>query len=142
MDKNSNVGRPKKYATPEDLQEAIDSYFLKCDRNTKLFFTKDGTAIDVPDPIPYTIEGLCEVLDLDRSNVLCYEKDESHADFHHTVKRAKLKIQRNKVERGLMGTSNPAVSIFDLKNNHNYVDRQEQRNTNINVTIDSDDANL
>ena len=36
-----------------------------------------------------------------------------------------MKIQRNKIERGLDGESNPAVSIFDLKNNHGWKDKLE-----------------
>ena len=52
-----------------------------------------------------------------------YEKEDGYEEFFTTIKKAKNKIQRNKLERGLDGDSNPAVTIFDLKNNHKYKDQ-------------------
>ena len=124
-----NSGKSKKFETSEQLQEAINEYFDFCDKNTvKIFNKKDNCLVDIPKPIPYTIEGLCDVLDCDRDTLLNYEKAENYEEFFGTVKRAKNKIQRNKVERGLMGDSNPAVSIFDLKNNHGYIDKVQNEN--------------
>ena len=143
MNKNDNdIGRPRKFDKPEDLQRAIDVYFEKCDNNTKQIVTKDGVVLDVLDPIPYTIEGLCMVLEIDRASLLHYEKYPEYKEFFNTVKKAKSKVQLNKLERGLSGRSNPAVTIFDLKNNHGYVDRQETTQTNINISIDPDDAEV
>ena len=52
--------------------------------------------------------------------LLNYEKQKGYEDYFYTIKKAKRKIARNKTERGLTGESNPAVTIFDLKNNHGY----------------------
>lgn len=121
-----NSGKPKTWETPEDLQRDIDAYFKECDSHTKPFITKQGLEIQVSSPLPYTIEGLCEYLDCDRKTLINYENREGYEEFFHTIKKAKNKIQRDKVEKGLMGESNSAVTIFDLKNNHGYKDKQEQ----------------
>ncbi len=120
-----NSGREKKWNTPEELEEDIEKYYEKCDSNTKIVLSKEGELITVPKPIPYTIEGLCEVLECDRDTLLNYQKQKGYEEFFGTIKKAKNKIARNKTERGLMGESNAAVTIFDLKNNHGYKDKQE-----------------
>lgn len=121
-----NSGREKQWNTPEDLQKDIDKYFSECDNNTtKVYDKKQQTIVELTMPIPYTIEGLCDVLDCDRMTLLNYEKRKGYEEFFYTIKKAKNKIQRNKIERGLTGESNPAVTIFDLKNNHNYNDKTE-----------------
>lgn len=101
--------RPKKYASPEEMQKVIDGYFKECE--------------DKKDPL--TIEGLSLALDIHRRTLLTYEKDETHADFHHTVKRAKAVIQADFVKRALTGDYNPTISIFLLKNNFGYEDRMQ-----------------
>jgi len=121
-----NSGRSKKWKSAKDLQRDIDAYFAECDNNTRKVYSKAaGDVVEVPDPIPYTIEGLADTLDCDRETLLRYEKQEGYEEFYGTIKSAKNKIQRNKLERGLMGHSNSTVTIFDLKNNHGYVDRTE-----------------
>lgn len=121
-----NSGGSKIWESPEQLQIDIDAYFYQCDNNTEIVFTKEGIKVEQKDPIPYTVEGLCEVLDCDRDTLLNYQKKEGYEEFFGTIKKAKNKIARNKIERGLMNKSNPAVTIFDLKNNHGYKDKSEQ----------------
>lgn len=127
MDNEFSInGRPRSWSSPEELEKDIKRYFEECDNNTtKVYVKNSGAVADVPDPVPYTIEGLCDVLDCDRRTLLNYQSKEGYEEFFHTIKKAKNKIQRNKVERGLMGNSNPAVTIFDLKNNHEYRDSIE-----------------
>lgn len=118
-------GRPKAYATPEDMQIVIDAYFEDCDNN--LFAGE-------PKPTPYTLEGLAVALDMDRHTLLTYGKEPSHSDFHATVKKAKDKVLANLAERGLNNYNNPAITIFLLKNNYGYADRTEQEVTSNNIT--------
>ena len=121
-------GTEKKWKTKELLEKAIAAYFKKCDENKKTVLSKmTGVMVKVPHPIPYTVEGLCEILGCDRVTLLNYEKKEGYEEYFSTVKWARMKIQRNKVERGLMGESNAAVSIFDLKNNHGYEDTSKNK---------------
>jgi hypothetical protein len=120
-------GREKMFKTVGDLQDAIDCYFKECDdRNIQVYDKASQTVKIINKPIPYTIEGLCEVLDCSRETLLNYESQKGYEVYFDTIKKAKLKIQRNKLERGLTGESNPAVTIFDLKNNHLYKDKTEQ----------------
>lgn len=114
-----DIGCNKIWESPEELQKQIDIYFDKCDANTKQEIFKDGI-LNLEDPIPYTIEGLCEVLDCDRKTLLNYQKKEGYEDFFHTIKKAKRKILKNKIERGLMGKSPSSFAIFDLINNSDY----------------------
>ena len=121
-----NPGNTKNFETPEELEEKIQEYFDVCDSNTTEVYVKSKAEIQtIANPIPYTIEGLCEVLGCTRQTLLNYENREGYEEYFDTIKKAKMKIQRNKLERGLMGTSNPAVTIFDLKNNHGYKDQVE-----------------
>ena len=116
-----NSGLSKRFQSAEDMQLAIDSYFNECDGNI-LKMDKYGNATKEP----YTIEGLAEALGFkETDSLLNYEKEEGYEEFFGTIKKAKLKIQRNKVVNLLAGISNPAGSIFDLKNNHGYKDKQE-----------------
>lgn len=121
-----NSGKPKTWTSPEELQYSIDEYFQECNNHKKPHITKDGKVVNIPSPIPYTIEGLCDTLDCDRDTLLNYEKKKGYEEFFGTIKRAKRKIQRNKIERGLTGESVPSVTIFDLKNNHGYKDKSEK----------------
>lgn len=121
-----NSGTTKQWLTPELLNADIQKYFNECDNNTIEVYDKiRQQVIEIKRQIPYTIEGLCEVLDCDRATLLNYEKKEGYEEYFNTIKKAKIKIQRNKLERGLQGDSNPAVTIFDLKNNHDYKDKTE-----------------
>lgn len=118
-----NSGKPKKWQTVEELQSDIDDYFKECDEHKQMMFVKSiGEEIQVSMPLPYTIEGLAEALDCDRDTLLNYQKQEGYEEYFGTIKRAKMKIQRNKVERGLMGVAPASTTIFDLKNNHGYKD--------------------
>lgn len=126
-----NSGKPKNWKTPEELQKDIDKYFTECDdRIYKVYDKVKQTVVEIQKQIPYTIEGLCETLDCDRDTLLNYEKKDGYEEFFGTIKKAKLKVQRNKVERGLDSESNPAVTIFDLKNNHGYKDKTEVDSNN------------
>lgn len=114
-----NSGRAKQFASPEELQELINNYYQECKE----------------DKVPLTIEGLCDVLDCERMTLLNYEKTEGYEEFFYTIKKAKLKVQRDKMERALSGKANAAFSIFDLVNNTDYENVQKVENTNRNIEI-------
>lgn len=140
----NNSGKPKKFKTPEEMQVAIDSYFKECgERVTLVYDGKKKTVVEVPNPIPYTVEGLCNVLDITRQTLLNYENNSEYEEYFDIVKKAKAKIQQNLVERGLEGSANPAVAIFIMKNNYGYTDRQEissDINTRFTVEITNADT--
>lgn len=132
-----NNGRRKTWETPQELQKDIDAYFDWCDKNPMKQYHNSQIDQETKKPLvyeierPYTIEGLCVFLECDRLTILNYEKQEGYEEFFNTIKNAKLKIQQNKVERGLTGNAPASVTIFDLKNNHGYKDKQEvEQSTN------------
>ena len=121
------MGRPAKYKTAEELQEAIDSYFL-----------------DIEDEMP-TVSGLAYHLGFaDRNSIYDYaHKDE----FSRTIKRAILGIERLYEAQLVNGKSNTAGVIFWLKNQgwrdthtlDDVSDRKPQR-IDINFLEASDDS--
>lgn len=124
--KIGNHASCKLWESPEDLQCEIDAYFESCNKNLSFDgIDSQGKEKYRPDPIPYTIEGLCETLDCDRKTILNYEKREGYEAYFHTIKKAKMKVQRQKVEKGLSNKSNAAITMFDLNNNHDYKHKTE-----------------
>jgi len=116
--KIGNNASCKKWQSVEELESDIQAYFDGCDNN--LIETDKGKVKE-----PYTIQGLAEALDVDRKTLLNYEKAKGYEPYFHTIKKAKNKIERQKVVNGLIGVSNPTITIFDLKNNHDHKDKQE-----------------
>lgn len=108
----SKVGRPLKFNNVEELQMAIDSYFISCEDpedNTKYIR-------------PLTITGLANALDTSRETLIEYEDRPEYVD---TIKRAKGKIHQY-VEEYLFTGKNQTSAIFNLKNNYGWKDKTEQ----------------
>lgn len=113
------MGRPLKYNNVEELQKLIDEYFSNCDSTGR----------------PYTITGLALALDMTRQGLINYEERE---EFLDTIKKAKLKVE-GYAEEQLFKGGNTAGVIFSLKNNYNWVDKQEIKadvDTDITLNID------
>lgn len=116
------AGRPLKYKTVEELQAAIDEYFLYCDNKTKEVHSEKLGDMVLPDPEPYTMSGLAIRLGLDRKSLLNYgERDE----FFPTIKAARARVEAD-VERRMSNkdTFTPGL-IFNAKNNFDWKDRTE-----------------
>ncbi|WP_415283841.1 terminase small subunit [Clostridium perfringens] len=111
-------GRPLKFKSPEELQAKIDAYYEWAKENKKHI----------------TITGLAWFLDTNRQTLLRYEEDDSELlksvsedvrqAFRDTVKRAKARIEME-YEESLYNKNSAVGAIFTLKNNYNYVDKQE-----------------
>ena len=99
-----------KYKSQEELQAGIDKYFEECDKENK----------------PYTMSGLAYALDIDRTTLIRYGDRESFAAL---IKKAKQKVEKQLEENALTGKGNPTFTIFNLKNNYGWVDKQEQEIT-------------
>ena len=126
-------GRPAKYESPEEMQKIIDEYFAECNK------TKE-----VP-----TDTGLAYVLDVDRKTLIRYENnreehwlqqydDSVRQAFSRTIKRAKILIESG-YEQALFQQGKTIGAIFTLKNNYNYVDKQEVEQTNRTITVELED---
>lgn len=112
---DKKVGRPRAFKTEIELREKIAKYFEYCKQNDE----------------PLLMIGLILFLDVDTDTFYKYsngEYDDAENDFSATCKKAKMKVQKDKWIGGLTGKYNPAITIFDLKNNHGCTDKVENVN--------------
>lgn len=101
----------KKIKTQEELEQKIKEYFEYCDKNEE----------------PYSMSGLADTLDIDRSTLVRYGNDNEYANL---IKKAKRKVERQLETNALKGKSNPVFTIFNLKNNYDWKDQQEVKMSN------------
>ena len=123
------VGRPPKYKTPEEMQKAIDKYFLDCPDSYDVIVGGEIGMVTVPCP---TLTGLALYLGFcDRHSMYAYEEKK---EFNNTIKRARaimVRIYESEVRFG----RNTAGAIFMLKN-FGYSDRQELEVSQKDITQD------
>lgn len=98
-------GRPRLYETPEQMQEAIDTFFAMCEA----------------DNAKPTIAGLCYSLGFDDRHAL--QEYAKYDGFSATVKKARLRIEAF-LEQKLFENNVTGV-IFNLKNNFGWEDRNK-----------------
>ena len=117
-EKKNKGGRPLLFKTVTELEDKINEYFE--DENNR----------------PYTITSLAVWLDCDRKTLTNYEERDK---FFPTIKRAKTKIEADIKKGALLGLYNPTFSIFNMKNNFGWQDKQEfYVSLNKNITIIND----
>ena len=122
--KNFNkVGRPLAFSTVEELEEQIKKYYERCELKEK----------------PLTMSGLACWLGVSRQTLINYSYKE---EFFDTISVARAMVQADMEERGLNGDSNATMSIFSLKNNFGWNDKQEIESTNTNLNKNVDLSNL
>jgi hypothetical protein len=111
------AGRPPKYKTAEELQEAIDKYWGTLDKNKP------------------TITGLALALGFEsRQSFYRYEQD---GEFSYTIKKARLRVEA--VYEANLHEGAAAGSIFALKN-FGWSDKQEiEHSGGITLKFDTDD---
>lgn len=141
-------GRPPKYETPEEMQHIVDLYFLACkvkqevigeygpgEERLKDLPEEDLLIVnDINDQWP-TISGLSYALGFSTEAFRCYEHKDN---FLATVKRAKQRVEMH-LEQRLYGQA-PTGSIFSLKNNFGWKDKQEvDMNAKVNLTDMTDE---
>ena len=106
-DKDNKGGRPRIIKSPKEMQEKADKYFVDREAKEK----------------PPTMAGLCYALGFsDRHALSEYEK---YDGFSATVKRLRLRVEQDRNENLIMKESFTPGIIFDLKNNHGWVDKHE-----------------
>ena len=125
------LGRPRKSSnwTAPLLNERAREYFDKCDRRTKPVVVKDCGIVDVPNPAPYSIEGLCDYLDITRHQFAAWRKKDDALGIR--AQKIHNKITANRVIGALDGTQNSSFAQFLLKNNNpeDYKEKVEVENT-------------
>ncbi|EOI8655245.1 terminase small subunit [Campylobacter jejuni] len=109
-----------KSMTKEELILKIESYF---NERVVLKETKESIIF-----APKTKVGLAVHLGISMQTLGEWEKDK---DFGEIVSQAKQKCEMDILNHSLIGTYTPSVSMFLLKNQHGYVDKQEVVSDNV-----------
>ncbi|ELN2503212.1 hypothetical protein QZC53_001617 [Campylobacter coli] len=109
-----------KSITKEELVSKIESYF---NERVVLKETKESVIF-----APKTKVGLAVYLGITIQTLNEWEKDK---DFGEIVSQAKQKCEMDILNHSLIGTYTPSVSMFLLKNQHGYVDKQEVVSDNV-----------
>ncbi|EAK2850152.1 hypothetical protein DLK73_02105 [Campylobacter jejuni] len=109
-----------KSMTKEELVSKIESYF---NERVVLKETKESIIF-----APKTKVGLAVYLGITIQTLGEWEKDK---DFREIVSQAKQKCEMDILNHSLIGTYTPSVSMFLLKNQHGYVDKQEVVSDNV-----------
>jgi len=113
----AKAGRPVKFESPDEMQEAIDKYFADCKEENETI----------------TVSGLAYALDMTTETLRTYgEKD----GFSATVKKAKQKVEIF-IEKQLMSGRNATGPIFNLKNNFDWKDKVERE---VNAKVELNDV--
>lgn len=109
--------RPPIFPTLKALEDKINEFRQFCKENSK----------------PMTIERLAFICWCDRDTILNYWNKE---EFFGTISKIRSEILAEKVERLNDKENYTPWIVFDLKNNHKYIEKQEidQRNLNIDTT--------
>lgn len=124
----------KKFQTAEDLENAVNSYFIWCDEQREIVTDSKGNTKVVAKP--YTITGLCVYIGITRDTFISYSKDPV---LENVIAMAKLRVENYIEENSLNGKVNPIMSIFNLKNNFGWVDRVEVNNSQSVEVLDASD---
>ncbi|ECL0379373.1 hypothetical protein PT754_000711 [Campylobacter coli] len=109
-----------KSITKEELVSKIESYF---NERVVLKETKESVIF-----APKTKVGLAVHLGISMQTLNEWEKDK---DFGEIVANAKQRCEMDILNHSLIGTYTPSVSMFLLKNQHGYVDKQEVVSDNV-----------
>ena len=110
------TGRPPIYETPEELQDAVDSYFAQC---AEVGF------------LP-TVAGLQYHIGM-YSKDIWNEIERRGEEFSGVSKSTQLRMQDYKFQAAAAGAMDRSVYIFDAVNHHNHVNtRTESKNDNRN----------
>ncbi|EHQ5347076.1 hypothetical protein KQS46_001392 [Campylobacter coli] len=109
-----------KSMTKEELVSKIENYFTE---KTVLKETKESVIF-----APKTKVGLAVHLGISMQTLNEWEKDK---DFGEIVANAKQRCEMDIVNHSLIGTYTSSVSMFLLKNQHGYVDKQEVVSDNV-----------
>ena len=124
------VGRPRLADSwnADALRSRADQYFAKCNRRSKTVAAKDGP-INIPDPAPYTLEGLCCFLSISVNTFKSWLKLDS--DLGEAAILIHQQIIADRIEGALDGRQHASFAQFLLKNNdpEHYRDKVEVENT-------------
>ncbi len=107
----SKDGRPLKF-NQKTFEEAVESYL-----QLRKYGKEKG---------PITILDFCCYAKIDKAFIYDHDRgDGTPYDFSHSINTLRTEAERSLEYFGLLGKLNPAMTIFCLKNNFKWKDRQE-----------------
>ena len=115
----NNVGRPPLWTDPAQLEADIQAYFDECEEGREVTeLTKRGEVVTYTKQRPPTLEGLADNLGTTGSTLRRYAKRD---EFYPIISRARNRIYRSWIERGIDGSYNPKIVALVLAaNNRDY----------------------
>lgn len=133
MTDKKRLGKPLKFETPEELEDRIEEYFMWAKKNKRYV----------------TVSDLAWYLGTNRQTLLNYENcmdndwlksvdNDVKVKYIDTIKRAKARIEAE-YEQGLFHKESVVGTIFTLKNNYGWVDKQEIEQTNKTIEVSLED---
>ena len=122
------MARHHKFKTVEEMEIKINEYFEMCDNHTitKTIKGKKGeedTIVEVNDPQPYTVPGLAVYLGY--ATRFSIQDLKEHKRFSQVIKKALGRIENQRLQQALTRKRSEPVSIFDLKCNFGYQEKQQ-----------------
>ena len=115
------------------MRRWIEAYFKVCDEHKTTKVTKKGKEYKYDTPIPYTIEGICGALGINRET---FREMENNEKFVGVISWARERVSENRIVGGLMGSQNPLLVKFLLsKNDKNHYDDTQQVELSGNIGI-------
>lgn len=113
------VGGNRKYKNAEEMKLVIEEYFDMCNNNRR----------------PYTVAGLARHLGLTRKSLLEYQKKYG-GEYAVIIEDAKTRIEEF-VEACLFKSGIATGTIFNLKNNFGWSDKQEvEHSGDVNIKLE------
>lgn len=136
------VGRPLKYKTVAELDQAINAYFDECDPHVAKRMVETGTKADgdtmfelrnvMTEQKPYTMSGLAHAMGISRQTLLDYgNRDE----FLDTLDSAKARVHRYAEEQ--LFSKSATGAVFSLKNNWGWRDQSQVDHTSGGAKIEA-----
>jgi len=119
------AGQPRAFKSVKDLAGQVEGYFEECSAGEFQMY-RGGEAITVTEPL--TVSGLASHLGIDRMTLFRYGAGEYGDEYCDTIKKARARIERDKVAKAMLGIYDRTICIFDLKNNHGWKDRDTNEN--------------
>ena len=121
------MARYHKFKTAKEMELKIDEYFRVCDEHTitiiKSKKDEPDEVIVKPDPQPYTVPGLA--IHLGYSGRSSLQGLKKHNRFSQVIKKAFSRIENQRLQQALTRKRSEPVSIFDLKCNFGYQEKQQ-----------------
>jgi hypothetical protein len=111
MNRGKN-GREKKFSSPDKLLQKAYEYFEYCDKHpwkkSEAIKSGDkvGKIIKVPTQCPYTIEGMCVHIGINKDTFYGYEACE---DFSDVITHVREVIEANQLEGAIVGAYNANI---------------------------------